>query len=398
MNSALLEKLIIFLVSIILAIFFSTELGYGNDLDIGGLISTYINLAEKGIYNSSRYYGHPLGELIIGFLSYHYGAKILVIFCTLSYCLSIILFFEFFKTYKKKKLLFFLLVISNPLLLFSNINPSDFSLSLLFFAFGLYFINKKIKIISPIFFGFAVATRAEFAAYVTIVILFKFFNKKKEYFNSITLLIYSGLISSIFYLPIFFQKKLSLNFILTDGGPNINIFELAPRFLYKIFLTLNPLSILVIFFVFCFILFKSKIINLKKNEKLILSIILTNFIIFFFIPSKIAILTVSLIFIYLLILKYFNLKIIYSIIVLNLFSWFYTYDIIEIKYKNEPICGRIVATDVNFNFKIKKGYFNKLTIDNEKRIKCLKNATNINNNKFVLRKEKLIKGEKMKFN
>ena len=399
MNSALLENLIIFLVSIILGVFFSFRLGYGNDLDIGGLISTYINLAEKGMYNSSRYYGHPLGELIIGFLSYHYGAKILVIFCTLSYCLSIILFFEFFKTYVKKKLLFFfLLVISNPLLLFSNINPSDFSLSLLFFAFGLYFINKKIKIISPIFFGFAVATRAEFAVYVTIVILFEFFNKKKEYFNSIILLIYSGLISSLFYLPIFFQKKLSLNFIQADGGPNINIFELAPRFLYKIFLTLNPLSILVIFFVFCYILFKSKIINLKKIEKLILSIILTNLIIFFFIPSKIAILTVSIIFIYLLILKYFNLKIIFLIIVLNLFSWFYTYNIIEIKYKNEPICGRIVATDVNFNFKIEKGYFDKLINENEKIIKCLKNSTDINNNKFVLRKEKFINGEKMKVN
>ena len=396
MNSTLLENLIIFLVSIILVTLFSFRLGYGNDLDIGGLISTYINLAEKGIYNSSRYYGHPLGELIIGFLSYHYGAKILVIFCTLAYCLSIILFFEFFKTYIKKKLLFFLLVISNPLLLFSNINPSDFLLSLLFFAFGLYFINKKIKIISPIFFSFAVATRAEFAVYVTIVILFEFFNKKKEYFNATILLIYSGLISSLFYLPIFFQKKLSLNFIQADGGPNITIFELAPRFLYKIFLALNPLSILVIFFVFCYILFKSKIIILKKNEKLILSIILTNLIIFFFIPSKIAILTISVIFFYLLVLKYFNLKIIFSIIVLNLLSWFYTYDIIEIKYKNEPICGRIVATDINFNFKIKKGYFDKLTNENEKTIKCLKNSTDINNNKFVFRKEKFINGEKMK--
>lgn len=107
MNSARLENLIIFLVSVILAIFFSFRLGYGNDLDIGGLISTYINLAEKGIYNPSRYHGHPLGELVIGFLSYHYGAKILVIFCSLSYFLSIILFFEFFKTYTKKKLLFF---------------------------------------------------------------------------------------------------------------------------------------------------------------------------------------------------------------------------------------------------------------------------------------------------
>jgi hypothetical protein len=282
--------------------------------------------------------------------------------------------------------------------LFSNINPSDFSLSLLFFAFGLYFINKKNKIISPIFFGFAVATRAEFAIYVTIVILFDFFNKKKEYFNSTILLIYSGLISSLFYLPIFFQKKLSLNFIQADGGPNINIFELVPRFLYKIFLALNPLSILVIFFIFCYILFKSKIIILKKNEKLILSVILANLIIFFFIPSKIAILTISIIFVYLLVLKYFNLKIIFLIIVLNLLSWFYTYDIIEIKYKNEPICGRIVATDVNFNFKIKKGYFDKLTNENEKIIKCLKNNTDINNNKFVLRKEKFINGEKMKVN
>jgi hypothetical protein len=399
MKSALQKNLIILIISIIVAIFFSFKQGYGNDLDIYGLISTYINLTEKGIYNTSRYYGHPLGELIIGFLSYHYGAQTVVIFCTFSYFLSIILIFEFFKkNTKKNSLFFFLLVISNPLLLFNNINPSDFSLSLVFFSFGLYLINTKVKIISPIFFGFAIATRAEYAIYVIITILFYFLYKKKEHFNSIILLIYSGLISLLFYLTIFFEKKLSLNFIQADGGPDINIYELTPRFLYKIFITLNPLSILIILFIFCYNYIKSKKIIIKNDEKLSLLIIIANLIIFFFIPSKIAILTVSVIFIYLLIFKYFNLKIIFLIIFLNLISWFYTYEIIEIKYKNEPVCGRIVATDVNFNFMIKNGYFDTLTKDNEKRIKCLQNSADINNNKFVFRKEKLIKGEKMKLN
>jgi len=393
------KNLIIFLVSIIIGIFFSLKQVYGNDHDIVGLVSTYINLSEKGIYNPSRFYGHPLGELIIGFLSYHYGAKIVFIFCTLSYCLSIILIFEFFKSdIKKNSLIFFFLVISNPLLLFNNIDPSDFSLSLLFFSLGLYFINTKIKIISPIFFGFAVATRAEFAVYVVMIILFEFFYRKKEYFNTIIFLIYSGLISFLFYLTIFFQTKLSLNFIQADGGPDIKFFELAPRFLYKIFITLNPLSVLIILYFVYEILVKSKKKIIKNNEKLILLIIIANFIIFFFVPSKIAILTISIIFIYLLIFKFCNLKIIFLITLLNLISWFYTYDIISIKYKNEPICGRIVATDVSFNFMIKKGYYDELTNNNKKRIQCLKNSLDVNNNKFVLRKYKFIKGEKMKIN
>ena len=50
------KNLIIFLVSIIIGIFFSLKQVYGNDHDIVGLDSTYINLSEKGIYNPSRFY------------------------------------------------------------------------------------------------------------------------------------------------------------------------------------------------------------------------------------------------------------------------------------------------------------------------------------------------------
>jgi len=390
---------IIFVFTSVIAIFFSNKQGYGNDLDIAGLISTFINLIENGIYVSSRYYGHPLGELIIGFLAYFYGAKIVVIFCTLSYISSIILLFQFFKVDIKKNLLtFFILVISNPLLLFNNINPSDFSLALLFFSLGLNFFDKqKIKILCPILFGFAVATRAEFALYVLALFIFTFFDKKK-YFNSIVLLIYSGLISALFYLPIFFQHKLTLSFLVNDGGPDISLYQLTPRFIYKLFLIVNPLSILIILFAFLYICIQSKEkIVMTNKEKLIALFISMNLIIFYFMPTKIPILTFSIIIFYLLIYKYFNLKIIYLIIILNLTSWFYTYDIILIKYKDEPLCGRIVAIDANFHFYTKKGYFYQLMNDNEKRIKCYGiNPSSADN--YIERPKKLIKGERMKLN
>jgi hypothetical protein len=85
-------------------------------------------------------------------------------------------------------------------------------------------------------------------------------------------------------------------------------------------------------------------------------------------PTKYAILQPALIFFYLIISKYFNKKIIFLIIIFNIFEWFFSYQILEIKYKYADICfGKGTnAIGATINFSIDKGnllkHYEKLSI------------------------------------
>ena len=66
--------------------YFTLLKGYGSDGDTFGLINTFVNFIENDNYSPSRGYGHPIAELIIGLLSFNFGA-------TVSTFLSFIVFF-----------------------------------------------------------------------------------------------------------------------------------------------------------------------------------------------------------------------------------------------------------------------------------------------------------------
>ena len=78
-------------------------------------------------------------------------------------------------------------------------------------------------------------------------------------------------------------------------------------------------------------------------------------------PTKYAILQPALISFYLIISKYFNKKIIFLIIIFNIFEWFYSYQILEIKYKYADICfgNGTNAIGATINFSIDKGNLSK---------------------------------------
>ena len=62
--------------------------GYGSDGDTIGLIETFVTFIEKGIYSPSRGYGHPVAEIIIGFLSYNFGAVVSTYLSFLAFFIS----------------------------------------------------------------------------------------------------------------------------------------------------------------------------------------------------------------------------------------------------------------------------------------------------------------------
>tara|TARA_Y100000741_G_scaffold109842_1_gene82405 strand:+ start:127 stop:1341 length:1215 start_codon:yes stop_codon:yes gene_type:complete len=385
---------------LILGLFISSHKGYGDDIDSRALISTFINMIENGVYAPSRYYGHPFAELVLGFMGYFFGSFVSSFFSYIFFILSLILIYF---SFSKKKInislfaLFLLLCISNPVLFLDNTNPSDAPLALFLFSAGIFLLNKKINILSAVFFGLCIASRANYALFVYFTLFFYLFKNDLNNYNFLNkerlfyILIFSTLIGGLFYFPIFIQSFLSLDFIRNAGGPELTLATLLPRFVYKIYLSIGFFSAPLFFLLLCFVkknlLFKT--LNDKTNQ-FFLGLIILNLLLFFLIPTKTSIISLSIVLIYLLFIKIVkNKNFIYLVIFFNLLFYIFSYQIFEIKYNSKKPCDPIQAIGANYKPKFLEGYFITRSKKLSEKIVC-------DSKFFGDRKDKYQNGKKLK--
>ena len=371
----IIKKNSIFFVSIlftiIIGIFICKIKGYGSDIDTYSLIKTFLNIIENGTYNPSRYYGHPIPEVLLGYLSYNFGAFVTSYFCYLMFIFSLYFFYVSFANDKKldNLYIFILLCISNPILLFDNTNISDFQLSMFFFSAGIYASKKNKKFLIPLLFGLTIASRLSFALFVILFLFHEYyFSGQKDKKQILINLFYSLMIGSIFYITVFYQSHLSLAFIKNTGGPPLNFLELAPRFFYKIYYLMGKFGF--IFIIFIFVSKISKIYKIFVLSNFLYLFIMINLLVFFFIPTKTAIISIFLIFLYIIIINNFNKKMIFFLITINFISWFFSYEIININYKYQKICEPIQAISAKIDFRLTNGEFMKMLKKNENIVFC----------------------------
>ena len=68
-----------------------------SDGDSYSLINAFLNFLNENKYTPSRgAYGHPIPELLIGFLAYNFGTRVSNIFCFILFYISIIFFYKAF--------------------------------------------------------------------------------------------------------------------------------------------------------------------------------------------------------------------------------------------------------------------------------------------------------------
>ena len=67
------KNIILIFLFIFIGIITSLYKGYGDDLDSHAMIHTFIRIIQEGLYEPSRFYGYPLGELFYGVLAYYFG-------------------------------------------------------------------------------------------------------------------------------------------------------------------------------------------------------------------------------------------------------------------------------------------------------------------------------------
>ena len=339
--------------------------GYGSDGDSHSLSRSYVDFYENGFYTPSRGYGHPAAELIIGFLSYNYGATITTFFSFLAFFLSIIFIYNAFEDNLNngKLKLFIILCVSNSLLFFDNINSSDFPWALLFFSLGFLLMKKENYIFCCIFFALSVGCRYNFIGFVYVAIFSHWLiNKEKINFKKF-FFISTGVTFAvcIVFIPInyIYSDNLSLAFSerIAQPGNGYYFKELFPRFVYKSFKLFGVYSSYIILFFLIKEVFLKKIIRHSKIFKYSVLIILINFVVFFIFPAKITYLHPAIIFIYLVLVFNIKKKYIYLIVIFNLLQWIVSYDFIKIKYRNIDICKAVHAISAKVDFQFKKGEY-----------------------------------------
>ena len=355
--------------------YFTLLKGYGSDGDTIGLINTFVNFIQNNNYSPSRGYGHPIAELIIGFFSYNYGATVSTFLSFLVFFLSLILFyFSFHEFFLENKLkIFVILCLSNSLLLFDNINSSDFPWSLFFFSLGFFLMRKERYFLCCIFFALSVGCRYNFIIFVYAAIFSHWIVNKSQInfgkFLKISFGTFFGIV--MIFVPIYFFFSEGISFSFQDRvavpGKGYNLESLLPRFFYKNFKLFGVFSSFVVLFFITKNFFNKKFLKSKIFNYSIL-IILANFVIFFIFPAKISYLHSGIILIYLILVFILEKKYLYLLIVLNFLQWIVSYDLISITYKHQDICKPIHALSAKIKPHYKQGeYFSmieKISIKN----------------------------------
>ena len=341
-----------------------------SDGDAYSLINSYLGFFIDGnTYSPSRgAYGHPIPEILIGFISFNFGTKISNIMCFLLFTLSIILFHKSFLRGRKSIHLFVLLILSNSYLFLENSSSVDYPIALFFLSAGFYLLKKQKYLLSSILFGVTIASRVNFLIFIYPSLLFFFFQeiKNRKFKNLIVSFLITTIVGLIFYYNLFHLHNFSFEFLeipfIKDnnnnstgwyGGPKLEFNTLFPRFIYKTYLIIGIFSILL------FLIFLKDVIKkIKLNEidnVILLFIIFINLFLFWFMPAKILLINPFIIVTYILFFKYLDNKKIYFLIFFNFIQWFIFYDIAKIEYKEKDICAARKAINYNFELSFKKG-------------------------------------------
>jgi hypothetical protein len=361
-----LELILIYLL-IAFGAYLALTSGYGSDEDTLPMIGVFQGILKNGNVMYSRFTGYPVAELGIGFLAYYFGSWAANMVTFLFFIVGVIFFYLALNDKKNKLIVFLLLCLSSPVLFFDNLEPIDYSWAFFFFAVGIFFLKKNFFEIAILMFGFCIGCRINFTPFVLVSSIFFDYNQAISLKRKIFIFLCSFIIGGLFYLTIWYANKFGLTWITAARPDAQGIFGLFFRFVYKTLITVGPFFLVLL--IIAFFLTKNNFNNIK-NFYLIVFIIFTNLIIFFYIPAELSYLQPMLICLFYLMSNFFDKKIIYIFIFLNLFNWVQDVRFLKIHYKENDGCNNIEAISAELGIRLKSGKLNQFYNSRDKISKC----------------------------
>jgi hypothetical protein len=394
----------ILLLLIIIGIFFCYKNSYLLSGDTYGIINSFLGIVHHNQYMPSRAPGSIVTEIIIGFLAYFFGSfplNLIIYFLNITGVIFFFLFLNDKKIYSGNKIndqliLFLLLCLSNWVIFRNSTLLEDYTIPFFFFTLGSFFLKKKQYELSIIALALSIGARLNF--YIFILILLFFFKEKNHEISlekRIILILSVTFIGGLFYLPIWFMNGFKLNWIIGDDllynhklwwpvYTDQGLKGLLSRFFYKIFFIIGFIQFFIIL-IYC-LLKKINILNIK-GIKLILFLILSNLLIFIYLPYELGYLWIYIILFYYIISVKLNKFFIYLLVIINLTSWFFNFNFISIKYKEMNMCTSKYAIGAEFKPNLSKGFI--FTLEEEKKmIECFDFNLEL--------KDKLLKGNALR--
>ena len=383
MNSKLTEKyLLSFLILAIVSYGFYLCFigGYGSDEDTLPMIYVFEAKLHDGRFVSSRFTGYPVPEIGIGFLSYFFGSfaanSVTFIFHLIG---LILIFISIENKISFRKLIFFLILcLSSPILFFENLEPMDYSWAFLFFSIGTFFYSRKAFELAILCFGFAIGSRLNFLIFVMLIIFFFNFNQNISLRKKTIIFLCTFIIGGLFYQPVWFHNNFDLSWLSSARPTEQGFFGLFARFSYKTWSALGYLQFFIILLGFKYLTKK----DYDNRIRLLILLIISNLLLFLYIPAELSYLQPAIIFIYLIAVSSFKKYILIFLIILNFLNWGVNFQFLNIQHKDSSICAPKHAINANFDFKITQGAVQNF-FDTRKMIRCWVNEETIRGKRIL---------------
>ncbi len=351
---------------ILLGLYFCFTGGYGSDEDTLPMMYVFEQRLGAGQFATSRFTSFPVAEMGIGFLAYFFGSWAANLFTFIFLIIGLYFFFLSLEIKKEIKNIniFFLLTLTSPILFFDNLEPVDYSWSFFFFSLGLYFFSRKKNELAIMFFAFSVGVRINYILFVLISVFF--FNSTYTIKKKLEIFIITFIFSGMFYLPIWYENALSLNWLTAARPTDQGLIGVLARFFYKSYFAIGTLSSFIILWYFV-----KKIKNIQKidNINFLFLLIVANLLIFLWIPAEFSYIQLFLVILLYIVFKLKNFNFIYLIVFFNLLSWIVIVDPIEVKHIDNSRCGEKNAKSAIIKVQIEEGFFMRY-VNSRQMIEC----------------------------
>ena len=309
--------------------------GYGTDNDIYGIIFSGQNLILNGEYQSSRFQGALIPELLIGVTSllggYHFSNFVSVVLGTSSLIMFYIISKNFFDNYKALVLIF--LVALNPYYILASTTSMDYIYSIFFILSTLLMLNKKYFFLAAISASMAISSRLSNSLIIFLIYFYYLYlcYDKKD-LNLLFRYFLSGVAGVFFviflFLPVFVSNNYSLEFFNYSIG-NWTIYEHFSRFIYKNIMLFG----LIPFFIISFLLvYNIKKIKFNVATSFMLVIFLIHELMFLKIPLEISYLLPLIFIVFFTITHIASKKALFALSILVLLNNFITLDFLKVTY------------------------------------------------------------------
>ena len=351
---------------ILLGLYFCFTGGYGSDEDTLPMMYVFEQRLGAGQFATSRFTSFPVAEMGIGFLAYFFGSWAANLFTFIFLIIGLYFFFLSLEIKKEIKNIniFFLLTLTSPILFFDNLEPVDYSWSFFFFSLGLYFFSRKKNELAIMFFAFSVGVRINYILFVLISVFF--FNSTYTIKKKLEIFIITFIFSGMFYVPIWYENALSLNWLTAARPTDQGLIGVLARFFYKSYFAIGTLSSFIILWYFV-----KKIKNIQKidNINFLFLLIVANLLIFLWIPAEFSYIQLFLVILLYIVFKLKNFNFIYLIVFFNLLSWIVIVDPIEVKHIDNSRCGEKNAKSAIIKVQIEEGFFMRY-VNSRQMIEC----------------------------